>query len=338
MRIGVAIDQLHRPIPGGIGTYVRGLLQGLAEVGGGHRVATFGATSSRWADRMQTLAWVNSDRGVPGELDVIHATSLAGPFGYRAGVQRSIMLQDVLWKDEPDSFTARGRKFHELRFLKLVQRDDIAVLASTAVLRERVIAEGVSRERTHLVTLGLDHGDDVADAEEVCRRRGITGAFTLVVGTIEPRKNLDRIFRAFQLARATAPELGQLVIAGRFGWGEQHIPADVMWISDLSTPELRALQYAATVAAYVPLREGWGLPPLEALQQGTRVVTSSTVPSCHERADVVVVDPHDVESIAAGLVKAMSLPNDDASREARRRSVASLTWRAMAEQHLAAWS
>jgi alpha-1,3-rhamnosyl/mannosyltransferase len=338
MHIGVSIDQLSRPTPGGIGTYVRGLLHGLADVGGDHEITTFGATSSRWAERIQTLAWVNSDRGVPSGLDVVHATSLAGPFGHRAGVRRSIMMQDVLWKDEPTSFTSRGRKFHELRFLKVVQRDDIDVLVSTPELRERIVSEGVARERTHLVTLGLDHDDAIADRDDVQRRCGITGPFTLVVGTIEPRKNLERLISAFQIARNTAPELGQLVLVGRVGWGELHIPADVVWFDDLATPEVRALQQAATVSAYVPLQEGWGLPPLEALQQGTRVVVSSTVPSCHGRADVVVVEPREVDSIADGLVRALSLPDDASGREARRRSVASLTWQAMAEQHLAAWS
>lgn len=338
MRIGVAIDQLSRPIPGGIGTYVRGLLQGLDEVSGDHSVYTFGETSSRWADRLQTLAWVNTDRGVPPDLDVIHATSLAGPYGNRSHVQRSIMLQDVLWWDEPDSFTARGRKFHELRFMKVVQRDDIAVMVSTSQLRDRVVAEGVARERTHLVTVGLSQGGDIADSVAVRRRYGIDGPFTLVVGTLEPRKNLERMIAAFTAARAGAPELGQLVLVGWVGWGELHLPADVMWLSDLSTPEVRALQASATVAAYVPLREGWGLPPLEALQQGTRVVASSTVPSCEGRSDVIIVDPLDVDSIASGLVAAVGLSDDESAREARRRSVAPLTWRAMAEQHLAVWS
>lgn len=338
MRIGISIDQLSRPTPGGIGTYVRGLLQGLREVGGDHEVTTFGATASRWADRIQTLAWVNSDRGVPRDVDVIHATSLAGPFGSRATVRRSIMLQDVLWRDESDSFNARGRKFHELRFLKVVQRDDIAVLVSTPELRDRVVAEGVERDRTHLVTLGLNHGEEIADPLAVQQRYGINGPFTLVVGTIEPRKNLERMIQAFAAARATTPELGQLVLVGWVGWGELFLPADVLWLSDLSTPEVRALQASATVAAYVPLREGWGLPPLEALQQGTRVVVSSTVPSCQGRADEVIVNPLDIDSIASGLVRAAALSNDDAAREARRRSVATLTWRAMAEQHLAVWS
>lgn len=338
MRIGISIDQLSRPTPGGIGTYIRGLLQGLEEVGGGHAVTTFGDTTSRWSERVQNVAWVNSDRGVPKGLDVVHATTLAGPYGNRTGVRRSIMLQDLLWRDEPNSFSARGRKFHELRFLKVVQRDDISVLVSTPELRDRVLGAGIHSERVHVVTLGLNHGGDMANSEEVKRQYGITGPFTLVVGTIEPRKNLERLIEAFAEARASAPELGQLVLVGWVGWGELHIPADVLWLSNLAAPEVRALQATATVAAYVPLQEGWGLPPLEALGLGTRVVVSSTVPSCRGRADVIAVDPLDTGAIAEGLLAALNLSNDAAAREARQESVASLTWRRMAEQHLAVWS
>lgn len=339
MRIGVAVDQLSRPAPGGIATYIRGLLRGMSELHPPHEVTTFGETTSRWSDRLQTVAWVNRDRGVPMDLDVIHATSLTGPFGYRPTVRRSIMLQDLLWRDEPDSFTARGRKFHELRFLKVIQRDDINVLVSTPELHERVVAAGVDRDRTHLVTLGLDHATAPTDTRTTCEHLGVTGPFTLAVGTIEPRKNYERLFRAFAQARQTAPELGTLVVVGRVGWGELHIPPDVVWLSEVSTDDVRALQSCATIAAYVPLREGWGLPPLEALQFGTRVVSSSTVPSAAGRADVVIVhDPKNVDEIAAGLLAAIELPDDDASRAQRRQSVAPLTWRAMAEQHVAVWS
>ena len=205
-------------------------------------------------------------------------------------------------------------------------------------MRNRVITAGVNESRIHVVTLGLDHSTDEISDDDVLRRYGIQSPYTLVVGTIEPRKNLERFFRAFQIAQQTSKDVGQLVVAGRFGWGELHIPKDVLWLPDLSNSEVRALQRAATLAAYVPLREGWGLPPLEALQVGTRVVASSMVPSCVDRADVVLVDPHDVDSIVTGLQSALALPDDKDSRERRRNSVASLTWRAMAEQHLAAWS
>jgi len=100
---------------------------------------------------------------------------------------------------------------------------------------------------------------------------------------------------------------------------------------------LNELLTRASVLAYVPLAEGWGLPPLEALNVGTRVVVSMAVPSTEGRSDAVAVDALSAESIAEGLSRAIALPDDEVSRGARRSSVASLTWSAMAEQHIAGW-
>ena len=87
----------------------------------------------------------------------------------------------------------------------------------------------------------------------------------------------------------------------------------------------------------MPLREGWGLPPLEALHWGSRVVSSTSVPSTRGRSDVVHVDPLDEASIVDGLARALALSNDEPARQARRASVASLTWTTMAEQHTRVW-
>jgi glycosyltransferase involved in cell wall biosynthesis len=100
---------------------------------------------------------------------------------------------------------------------------------------------------------------------------------------------------------------------------------------------LLGLYRDATVFAYVPLAEGWGLPPVEALQAGTRVVASVTTPSVAGNVLVERVDPLDVNAIAGGLVAAISQSLDDASRSARRHSVADLTWRNVALDHVAAW-
>ncbi len=82
---------------------------------------------------------------------------------------------------------------------------------------------------------------------------------------------------------------------------------------------LKGLYRDATVFAYVPRAEGWGLPPMEALHEGTRVVASATTPSASNNREVVLVDPLDVSAIAAGLAAALELPDDEAAR-ARRTS------------------
>jgi len=73
---------------------------------------------------------------------------------------------------------------------------------------------------------------------------------------------------------------------------------------------LLGLYRDATVVAYVPLAEGWGLPPVEALNVGTRVVASATTPSVASNERVVRVDPLDVESIAEGLLAALREGDD----------------------------
>lgn len=337
MRVGISIDQLSRPAPGGIGTYIHGLRHGLSELVTPPTVVPFGSTSSRLADRLQTLAWVNSDRGVPAHLDVVHATSLAGPFGTTPHVRRTIMLQDLLWREEPATFTVRGRKFHELRYLKVVQRSDIAVMVTTPRLAQQVVDSGVTADRVHLVTLGLDLNPPPVDVDQVRERLGLHEPFIVAVGTSEPRKNIARMIAAWRLARERFPHIPRLVIVGWSGWGTISPDPDVTWLHNLATSDVRALQSAASIAAYIPLREGWGLPPLEALSFGTRVLASSTVPSVEGRSDVVTVDPLDVDSIAKGILSAMELSTDERDRAARRDSVAGLTWRAMAEQHLGVW-
>jgi glycosyltransferase involved in cell wall biosynthesis len=347
--VAISVDQLRRPQPGGIGTYVRGLLAGMQEhhdewtvqeVGppaiGGSRWGTF---AEKLRGRYYAERWASSDLGVAPLATVIHATSFTGPFGSpRAGIVRSVTLQDFVWRDQPESTTARGREFHESRFQLIRQRQDIRIFVTTAATAERVAAEGVDPTRIFEITLGLDRTSDVSGpaASRLLAAHGITGPFTLCAGTIEPRKNLPRLLEAHRVARQLNPELGPLVVVGPRGWGDVALDGAIS-LGPVDRGLLTGLLARASVVAYVPLAEGWGLPPLEALNVGTRVVASSTVPSVLGRSDVVVVEALSVEGIAEGLQRAIALPDDEAARADRRFSVASLTWGAMAEQHIAGW-
>jgi hypothetical protein len=186
-----------------------------------------------------------------------------------------------------------------------------------------LLGEGFQSERVFGVRLGVDDdGPAPASVEavrDVLTSHGVTGPFTLYVGTREPRKNLQRLVEAHREARAANRELGPLVLVGPSGWG------------GVETGD-------ATVFAYVAVAEGWGLPPVEALHAGTRVVASITTPSVLSNPEVTGVDPLDVASIAQGLVRALASDGDDISQARRRESVAGLTWANSALDHLAGWS
>ena len=308
--IVVALDQLARPQPGGVATYVCGLLGGLAEVAPDDRLVGLvprGGVSIPPARprpvpldvRVLTRLWARWPIGVPRDADVVHGPSLAGPFGGgRRGAVHSVAVHDLLWRDAPEATTRNGAAFHEARLARLRRAEDVrAVLAA----------------------------------------HGVTGPFTFYAGTREPRKNLERLVAGHAAARRDVPELGPLVIAGPAGWGDVDL-GDAVVVGQVERAVLLGLYRASAVVAYVPLAEGWGLPPVEALARGTRVVASSTTPSVEANPTVIRVDPRDVTSIAAGLVAALRDDDDDpVARDRRRASVGDLSWRQCALDHLVAW-
>ena len=355
--ITLSLDQLYRPQPGGIATYVRGLATGLSELDD-ESLAVVGvaprgslplgvaelplrrATAPVGASLLTRL-WPRWPIGVPGTSNVVHATSMAGPFGGGTnGAVHSVAMHDLLWRDEPASSTVQGIRFHERRLALIKARDELRVIVTSPGLKARLVSEGIDAQRVHEARLGV--GDDATEAAShasvvgLLAEHGVRGPFTLYAGTREPRKNLDRLLDAHRAARSANPELGNLVLAGPSGWGEVST-GDATVVGLVSRSMLKGLYRDATVFAYVPRAEGWGLPPVEALHEGSRVVASATTPSVVHNDEVVRVDPLDVASIAEGLVAALRLEHDERSTERRRASVADLTWRNVALDHLAAW-
>jgi glycosyltransferase involved in cell wall biosynthesis len=351
------LDQFYRPQPGGIATYVRGLVHGLASLHDESlRVLGIAPTgtptqstsdlelelvSAKAPERFLTSVWAHWPFGVPAASDVVHAASVAGP--YRGGERRavhSVALHDLLWRDEPSASTPRGIRFHERRLQLLKRRGDVRVILTAPRLAARLVDDGFDPSRLHEVRLGVDDAQTIPESDAnvlaLLREHGVVGPFTLYVGTREPRKNLERLREAHTLARAAAPELGRLVIVGPSGWGGVDL-GDAVVVGTVSRAMLRGLYRDASVMAYVPRAEGWGLPPVEALYEGTRVVASVATPSVINNPEVVLVDPLDVSAIAAGLVMALTLHNDESARRRRRESVADLTWKNVALDHLRSW-
>jgi len=369
----VAVEQLRRRVPGGIGAYARGLLTGLeaqpavrqdveltllaSRAPGGRAgsasdpLAQFGKPiiASHLPGPLMTRAW---DRGwlrAPNGFDVVHSVSLAAPMLRRGSRSRLVVtVHDVAWRRHPDATTPRGRRWHE----QALQR--AAATAAALVVPSRLVAadleaSGVDPDRLVLVPGGTEHmaDPDPNATVELLRRVGVSGEFLLTVGTLEPRKNLDRLVRAFGQVRPSLPGRWPLVIVGPSGWGQEptHPPlADgVVFTGAVSEPVLAGLYQRARAFAYVPLTEGYGLPPLEAMRMGTPSVVANEVPSVHDLGAVgqptaCIVDPLDIDDIARGLQAVLT---DDALRAdlAARGSAYALsrTWAAAARDHVALW-
>ncbi len=361
MRMLLEVQQLRRRLPGGIGTYARGLLQGLAALGdeapevtllAGRPVGTLGSRARRpGSDELGRLgfplleaplsgiwltkAWDQGLLAAPRGFDVVHSAGLGGP---RVDDARAVAcVHDLAWREVPEAFSGRGRRWHEAALTRALRRNDLFVVPSSRTA-DLLVGAGVPAGKVEVVEEGCDHlpPPDHEGRQALMRRLGVSGPYLLCVGTLEPRKNLPRLFAAYSAVRDRLPERWPLVVVGPQGWGDLAGPQPgVLPAGRVSDGVLTALYARARCVAYVPLAEGFGLPVVEAMAAGAPVVASA-VPSGGGAA--LDVDPLDVSSIAAGLLQAAM---DEAVRselvEAGRRRAGELTWERTARRHLQLW-
>lgn len=154
------------------------------------------------------------------------------------------------------------------------------------------------------------------ETEQTRARLGIEDVFILFVGTIEPRKNLITLLRAFADVIGNTGLRPQLVIAGQKGWlmeealsyiNSEQLSERVKLTGYITDRDLRALYSSCAVCVYPSLYEGFGLPPLEAMACGAPVIASD-VPSLSEATGkgAFLVPPRDVQRLAQGLVEMIS--------------------------------
>jgi glycosyltransferase involved in cell wall biosynthesis len=387
-RYGIVVEQLRRSVPGGIGTYARGLLQGLVSTESGlapneSLLLIASGTSVKpdplaelghiWSPlrglpighRVTQRGWDNRLFAAPTGLEVVHATSFAQP-PRRVSVKRSerfrtMYVHDLAWRTHPDAYPETGRIWHERALARALRETDAFFVPSKATeeaLREasrrnidvRVIAEGCD----HLPlfdaasnSLGRSKPIEQIEPNSASKEAG----YLLTVSTREPRKNLSRLLQAYTAARSELRGLGSPVptlrIVGPQGWtnadGDPTLPAQlpegVELIGAVSDAELAQQLHRAQAFLYVPLVEGFGLPPLEAMRACVAVVCSP-VPSVTEANPdaACLVDPLAVVSIADGILRVL---RDDTYRAQLITAGALLasqrSWSACAAQHLEQW-
>jgi glycosyltransferase involved in cell wall biosynthesis len=341
----------------GVGEVTRGLLDALAaradvapvayaltwrgrdalgtEVPDGVRVAT-----ARFPARIARELW---DRGATwpgaehwtGPVDVVHALNYVAPPA-RAAVIAAV--HDLTFVRFPELCTP-----DTLRYPGLIRRS-IARGATIQTGSEFTAAEireefGLSEDRVAVVGWGLapvTGGNATAGAALAGGPR-----YVLALGTIEPRKNVPGLVRAFDAVAAADPDV-RLVVAGPDGWDQDAFDgalaaanhrARIVRLGYVTDAQRRDLLAGSTVFAYPSRYEGYGLPPLEAMAAGVAVVatTAGSLPEVLGDA-AVLVDPGDDDELADALHRVLA---DDAWRATLvtrgREQAAKHTWGATAE-------
>ena len=226
-------------------------------------------------------------------LDVLHCPTFRGPLS-PPECPLVVTVHDLAVLRHSETFNLWTRRYSRLCVPRVARAARLVIAVSEHTRRELVDLLAVPDEKIRVVPNGVAETFGPSGAAE-------SGDYVLAVGTLEPRKNLER------LAEATGRLGLGLRVVGAKGWGNVDLPAAARWLGEVSDEQLARLYRGALCLAYPSLYEGFGLPILEAMASGTPVVTSRGG-ATEEVAGgaAVLVDPLDPASIAAGIEEAVS--------------------------------
>jgi glycosyltransferase involved in cell wall biosynthesis len=332
MRVGMNIEQLVQDGVSGIATYTAQLVTHLPQHGWEVTAFTARHPQSRVDDAVRAAgldglvpvvlplprpalydAWHTVGAADPlrriAPVDLVHAPSVAVP--PVRDVPLVVTAHDAAPVTFPETFTRRGRWFHDRGFAAAAKRARLVIAVSEFSAEELVTNTPIRREQIRVVPNGVQLVR--ADEAAIARARTSVGVgdrpYVLWVGTLQPRKNVGVLVDAFQRAVADGVR-HTLVLVGAQGWSGDGdatpvTPSDSVIVAGPVAPRgLSGLYAGADLLAFPSLHEGFGLPALEAMAQGTAVLASD-IPALREVAGDAArfVAPTDVDGWQRALVE-----------------------------------
>jgi len=256
--------------------------------------------------------------------DVTHFTSGSLPLGFHG--QSVVTVHDLAIYEHPEWFP--GGQFFSRRFVvpTSLERATRIIAVSETTKRDVIARFGTDPNKIDVVYGGVEHQAFPAGSAEVLKQYGLKRPYLLFLGTLEPRKNIESIVRAYVALAQRFPKLVMdvdLVIAGGSGWksdGLRRLIAETDRAFGTSGPRIRTLGYVsavdkpsllsqALVFIFPSLYEGFGLPPLEAMSFGVPVVASNRGALVEVVGHAgVLVDPLDVAELTLALKRLLEDP------------------------------
>jgi glycosyltransferase involved in cell wall biosynthesis len=281
-------------------------------------------------------------------VDLLHVQYTAPPF---CPVPVVVTIHDLAFEHLPQTFTRRGSLQMKLTVRSAAKKAARIATVSEYSRQDLLRTYKLPPEKVVVTYNGVEsrfspQPNSADEAGRIRRRFGIKGDYILAVGSLQPRKNIVRLIRAYSRLRSEEEKFEhQLVIVGRQLWLADEIFAEVRkqkWAEDViltgyvADEDLPALYRSAAAFVYPSIFEGFGLPPLEAMACGTPVVAGNTSSLPEVVGDAaVLIDPYDEQKIANALLR---IVNDELLRLKLRKQgieqVKKFTWRAAAEKTL----
>lgn len=236
--------------------------------------------------------------------------------------KRVVTVHDMVYKTFPETVRGRTKYMLDMGLKRSIRRADLIVTDSEFSKSEIIKYFPKCEGKIRVVPCGVDlerfHPCDTPERiPEVKKSLEIEGDYFLYLGTIEPRKNLERLISAYAaFAKKVGDNAPKLVLAGGKGWLDKGIYSrverlgmekNIIFTKYVPSEDMNPLMCGAVAFVFPSLYEGFGMPPLEAMACGVPVLTSAEASLPEVTGDCAVIcDAYDVKSIAKGLYRLYS--------------------------------
>lgn len=271
-------------------------------------------------------------------LDVFHASahyfSQITPFYLNFGTKKVLTIHDLIPLIYPETVDNKQFFWFWKNTLKLIKnRADAIIVISNHTKMDCIKYLRIPEEKLRVIYEAADEIFKPYNNKEEIQiylknKYGIKFPFILSVGTLEKRKNISYLLKAFYKLKKAGND-HKLVIVGKMGWkykkifdtlNELDLKKDVIFTGYVPNEDLVKLYNTADLFVFPSIYEGFGLPPLEAMACGTPVITSNTssLPEVVGNAGITV-DPYDPKVLANEMYHILT--NDDFKAELSKKSL-----------------
>ncbi len=260
-------------------------------------------------------------------LDLVHSTDFIQPLYAR--VPTVITVHDLAFLHYPHFLTSKSAAFYG-QIDRAVRAADAIIVPSESTQQDVVAMLGVLKSKINVIYEAAAETFVPLPVEptraSVRREYGLPESYILCVGTIEPRKNISGLLKAFHILRSRyGNNHTVLALAGGTGWlydevtqtvDDLGLKDSVRFLGRVDDEWLHKLYVGARCHVHPAYYEGFGLPPLEAMACGTPTIVSnvSSLPEVVQDA-ALLIDPNNHEEIAVAMNRLLS---DDALHEELR--------------------
>lgn len=248
------------------------------------------------------------------ETDIAQFFNFTVPPGAKG--KKVVFIHDMAYKSCPQTVSRKTRLWLELSMKKSCRHAGHIVTVSAFSKKEISRYLHIPAKDITVVPNAVDHtvfhpGYSEGQIQQVLDKYGVEKEYLLYLGTIEPRKNLERLIGAYSRLLREKKQLPQLVLAGKKGWlcdgiyqsvRNLHLENRILFTGYIEQADSPLLMCGAKVFIFPSLYEGFGMPPLEAMACGTPVIVSNTsaLPEVVKDAGIAV-DPESEEELSEAV-------------------------------------